>query len=234
MANAFANPSSHNFWKEARIICSCKSHTPVIDDFHGADNIALHFALHFSNKLPTLLASDSSSTCASLLGQINDNLVSEDLNLVSISIPCVCSAFSLLKPHKNNGTNLSSNHFIRALVAIELFVADFFTTILRHRYMPTALHDGILVPIPKENKDPTLSDNYHPVVLAPTLSKALEWCILLNYSGYFTTTDLQFGFKRQLPTTPCTGLIKNVVSTFVHAGSQVYGCFLDVKFSFLN
>ena len=92
MTNAFANHNSRNFWKEVRNInrsCSCKSHTPVIDGSHGADDIALHF----SNKLRTLLASDSSSSCASLLGQINDNLVSEDLNLVTISIPCVRSAF---------------------------------------------------------------------------------------------------------------------------------------------
>ena len=92
--------------------------------------------------------------------------------------------------------------------------------------MPTVLHDCILVPILKGN----LSDKYRPVALAPTFSKALEWCILLNYTGYFTTSDLQF--KRQLSTTLCTGLIKNVVSKFVHAGSQVYGCFLDASKAF--
>ena len=140
--------------------------------------------------------------------------------------------FSLLKPHKIDGTNLSSNHFIRALPAIELFVAELFTITVCHGYMPTVLRDCILVPIPKGNKDPTLSDNYRPVALAPTLSKTLEWCILLNYSGYFTTSDLQFRFKRQLSTTLCTGLIKNVVSKFVHAGSQVYGCFLDASKAF--
>ena len=83
-------------------------------------------------------------------------------------------------------------HFIRALPVIEVFVADLFTSILRHGYIPTVLHDCILVPIPKGNKDPTLSDNYCPVALAPILNKALKWCILLNYSGYFTTSDLQF------------------------------------------
>ena len=95
--------------------------------------------------------------------------------------------------------------------------------------MPSVLRDCILVPIPKGNKDPTLSDNYRPVALAPTLSKALEWYILLSYTSYFSTSDLQFGFKRQLSTTLCTGLIKNVVSKFVLAGSQVYGCFLDAS-----
>ena len=207
MATAFASPNSHNFWKVRRS-CSCKSHTPVIDGIHDDDNIALHF----SNKLRTLLTSDSSNACDSLLGQINDSLDSEDLSLVSISIPRVCSAFCLLNRNKKDGTDLSSNH---ALPAIELFVADLFTSIPRHSYMPSVLHDCILVSIPKGNKDPTLSDNYRPVALVPTLSKALEWCILLNYPSYFATSDLQFGFKRQFSTTLCTGLIKNVVSKYV-------------------
>ena len=150
---------------------------------------------------------------------------------MSISIPCVCSAFFSAKASQD-GTNLSSNHFIHALPAIELFVAELFTSTVCHGYMPTVLCDCILVPIPKGNKDPTLSDNYRPVALAPTLSKTLEWCILLNYSGYFTTSDLQFRFKRQLSTTLCTGLIKNVVYKFVQAGSQVYGCFLDASKAF--
>ena len=42
----------------------------------------------------------------------------------------------------------------------------------------TILCDCLLVPIPKGNKDPTLSDNYRLVALAPTLSKAVYWCIL--------------------------------------------------------
>ena len=99
MANAFANHNFHNFWNEVKNINksgSCNSHTPIIDDFHGADNIALHF----SNKLRTLLASDGSSSCASLLGQINDNLISEDLNLVTISIPCLFSIFSAKSPQE--------------------------------------------------------------------------------------------------------------------------------------
>ena len=111
---------------------------------------------------------------------------------------------------------------------IELFVADLFTSILRHGCMPTVFW----FPFPRGIKIRLFQIKYCPVALAPTLSKALEWCILLNYSGYFTTSDLQFGFKRQLSTTLCTGLIKNVVSKFVHAGSQVYGCFLDASKTF--
>ena len=97
MANAFANHNSRNFWKEVRNInrsCSCKSYTPVIDGFHGADN---NYCPTFFKPTSHSSGLSSSSTCDSRLGQINDNLVSDDLNLVSISIPCVRSALSLLK-----------------------------------------------------------------------------------------------------------------------------------------
>jgi len=125
-----------------------------------------------------------------------------------------------------------SDHLILAEPAIADFVATLFTCILRHGYMPLDLRDCILVPIPKPYKDPTSSDNYRPVALAPTLSKALEWSILLTYPQYFTTSDLQFGFKKGLSTSLCTGLIKNVVSRYVHHGSSVYGCFLDASKAF--
>ena len=45
--------------------------------------------------------------------------------------------------------------------------------------------DCILVPIPKDNKDHTKSDNYRGIALAPTLSKLLEWSLLLiDPSGF--------------------------------------------------
>ena len=71
--------------------------------------------------------------------------------------------------------------------------------------MPELLRDCILVPIPKGKKDPTVLDNYHPIALASTLSKALEWCILLTYPDQ---------------------------SRYVHEGSTVYACFLDASKAF--
>ena len=79
-------------------------------------------------------------------------------------------------------------------------------------------------------KDPTSSDNYCLVALAPALSKALEWSILLLY--HFTTADSQFGLKKVMSTALCTGFIKNVVSKFVHSSSSVFGCFLDASKAF--
>ena len=63
--------------------------------------------------------------------------------------------------------------------------------------------------IPKPGKDPTCSDNYRPIALAPTLSNILEWCILLIYGDSFSTSPLQFGFKPGMSADMSTGLIKN-------------------------
>jgi len=102
--------------------------------------------------------------------------------------------------------SLLSDHF----PAIEEFVANPFTSVLCHGYMPATLCDCILVPIPKGNKDPTSSENFCPVALAPSLSKTLEWSILLLYPNQFTSSDLQFDFKKEMSTSVCTGFIKNV------------------------
>ena len=102
---------------------------------------------------------------------------------------------------------------------------------LRHgyNYMPEQLRNCILVPIPKANKDHANSDSYRPISLASALSKALEWCILLQY---LTTSGLQFGFKERMSTTLCTGTVKNVISRYMHEGSSVFACFLDASKAF--
>ena len=76
--------------------------------------------------------------------------------------------------------------------------------------MPKPIRDCAIVPIPKGTGS---SDNYRSIALAPTFSKALEWCILLFY---FLTSGLQFGFKQKMSTTPCTGTVKNIVSRYMH------------------
>jgi retron-type reverse transcriptase len=53
---------------------------------------------------------------------------------------------------------------------------------------------------------PTIIDQ--SIALAPTLSKVLEWCILIQFCIAFVTSSLQFGFKPGASTDLCTGLIK--------------------------
>ena len=44
------------------------------------------------------------------------------------------------------------------------------------------------------------------------------------------TSDLQFGFKQESGI--CSGIIKNVITKYLHNGTNVFGCFLDASKAF--
>ena len=85
--------------------------------------------------------------------------------------------------------------------------------------MPQLVRDSTLVPIPK---NASVSANYHPIALSSMLSKVLERLILNKYAEFFSSSHLQFGFKSGSST---TGMVKNIVSRYIHSGSSVFGCF---------
>ena len=125
-----------------------------------------------------------------------------------------------------------SNHFIYAKDALSAPLSRLFTAMLRHGIVPDTLRDCILVPIPKPGKDPSSSDSYRPIALAPILSKVFEWCLLFQFQSCFITSSLQFGFKSGFSADLCTGLLKNVIHHYLECDSHVYGCFLDASKAF--
>ena len=98
--------------------------------------------------------------------------------------------------------------------------------------MPHCLRDCVLTPIPKSGKDISSSQNYRAIALASSLSKVLEHLIVKKYSSFLSTSHLQFGFKSGFSTTLRTGVLKNVVSCYIHRCSSVLGCFLDASKAF--
>ena len=98
----------------------------------------------------------------------------------------------------------------------------FFTSVVRHGYMPHCLRDCVLTPIPKSGKDISSSQNYRAIALASSLSKVLEHLILKKYSSFLSTSHLQFGFKSGFSTTLCTGVLFHVIST---VALQCWGVF---------
>ena len=215
--------------------CVNKSNKPLsassVDGVSGSN----HISQLFSSKLERLLNSQPSTGCDSLRSSLLFSLSADDLKAVSISEECVVDAFSYLKLGKSDSSRLMSDHLIHAQPAICSSLASLFTAVLRHGYMPKPIRDCTIVPIPKGNKYLSSSDNYRPTALAPTLSKALEWCIL-SYPDHFLTSGLQFGFKQKMSTTPRTGAFKNYLhensAHYLHENSAVFACFLDASKAF--
>ena len=151
---------------------------------------------------------------------------------VSFTEEEVFDAINQLNPSKSDSHGIFSEHLKSCCSVIALPLSLFFTAIVRHGHMPQLLRDSTLVPVPKNNKDASVSTNYRPIALLSTLSKVLEQLILCKYSNIFTSNHLQFGFKPGSSTSLCTGMVKNIVSRYIHNGSSVLGCFLDASKAF--
>ena len=224
LACSFSRKRKDRFWSDIRRLnnsSTCCS-APVLDGISGSRNIANMLASKFGG----FLNKHSSSSRDTLHISIQSSLTESQRNAVDISGDDVLEALCQLKKNKSDACGVSSEHLMFASPAIAEPLAIFFTAILRHRYMPQNLCDCVLVPIPKGNKDASCSQNYRPIALASSVSKVLEQVILSKYEMYFCSNPLQFGFKPGYSTTLCTGIVKNVVSRYIHNGSAVLGCML--------
>ena len=55
---------------------------------------------------------------------------------------------------------------------------------------------------------------------------------MIQFNDYFVTSPLQFGFKKSMSTTLCTGLVKNISAHYMTHGSPVYSCLFDANKAF--
>ena len=154
----------------------------VLIIFH---NFSLHYTTFWTHKIIMVVTH-------SMFTSLYASLKAADLNDLIVSEECVDCAFAHLKCGKSNSTSTLSDQLIYALPALCRPLVP------RHPqtwFMPKSLRNCILVPTPKAS----ISDNYLPISVVPTLSKALEWCILLIYPKHFLTSGLQFSFKAKYP-----------------------------------
>ena len=201
-----------------------------VDGIHGLQDI--HVADTFASRVSGYLNTHDPCLRDDLLSSLSSNISNAEIASFSISAQRIHSAFSKLKLSKSDGSILVSDHLIMCLPVIAEPLSGLFTAMIRHSFMPKLLGDCTLVPIPKRGKDPSVSSSYRAITLAPTLSKALEWCLLLQFPDQFSSSGFQFGYKRFMSTSLCTGTVKNVVHQYVCNGSHVYGCLLDASKAF--
>ena len=154
------------------------------------------------------------------------------LAIINLFLHVIEVALGKLKRGKSDGDTFMSDHIIEAPSSTCQFLAQLFTSMLRHGFMPLSFRDATTQPIPKESKDPSLSVNYCGIALASSLSRVMEWSILLTWESFFTTSDLQFGFKSGFSTTLSTGVLKAVINCYLNNGSKVYACLIDASKAF--
>ena len=96
-----------------------------------------------------------------------------------------------------------------------------------------SMNISTLVPIPKNNKK-SLNDsaNYRAIALSSVVGKLMDNIIMSKYSDVFTTSDLQFGFKKKHSTTHCTFVANEVIHYYNRNGTSVNAVLLDASKAF--
>ena len=159
---ALCNANISNFWKQVKAMKSSSPSTSLVVDGYTNDSD------NFQAKLANLLNSDDPDA-GMLFSKSFQRISPLDLEDTFVSECIVSEPLLTLGLDKSDGTGLSSNHFFVAASVLAAPLSDLFTAVLRHGYMPSAVRNYILLPIPKPHKDPTVSDSYRPIALAPIL-----------------------------------------------------------------
>ena len=228
-ASSFTSRKKDQFWCEVRRLNRVrKSIAPCVDGVTGAQ----HIANLFSSRFESLLNKHPPSSPSDLLSSVQAYLSSSVYEDISFTEDEVYDAIGQLRSKMSDTTGIFTEHLKLSRSVIALPLSLFFTTIVRHGHMPQLIRDSTLVPIPKNNKVASVSANYRPIALSSMLSKVLERLLLNKYAEFFSSSHLQFGFKSGSSTTLCAGMVKNIVSRYIHSGSSVFGCFLDASRAF--
>ena len=221
LASLFAKKKKSSFWSAVKSLNRRSTgQADTVDGVSGERGIANLMASKLENIFNThpSVSRDQSSSVNSLVSssQLADIHVTEDE---------VIDAILSLKPHKSDASGMSTELLKCVIPIVSKPLAALLTASLRHGYIPKCFRDSVVRPIPKSGKNVSVSDNYRPISLASNFSKIIEYIILEKYSNYFTSNVLQFSFKAGSSTSLCTGLVKNIVSRYIHNGSNVLGCF---------
>ena len=101
-------------------------------------------------------------------------------------------------------------------------------------HIPANFGASYTVPIPKcDGRVRALAvDDFRGISISPIISKVFELAILDRYASYFSTSDHQFGFKKNTSSMHAVYCVRNVVESFTNNGSTVNVCALDLSKAF--
>ncbi|GFT72107.1 probable RNA-directed DNA polymerase from transposon BS [Trichonephila clavipes] len=126
-----------------------------------------------------------------------------------------------LKPNKSPGIDLITNRILKILpTKFIIFIALLFNMLLENCYFPKSWRMAVVIPILKPNSDDSNPQNYRPISLLSTLSKAYEFVILNRLNQHCLARNIiipeQHGFVTKCSTV--TQLLR--VTELVHTGFQ--------------
>ena len=221
-------------------VSECKRVYPVVEGCYNEQLACEAFKTHFEkscnnnsndfNLKMQKIFLNKMITCFKSLN-VNDDSFYDNM----FSVEVIDIAIAKLSTGKAPGHDgIMTEHLTHAHPVLYIALSRLFYFILRCGYVPNDFGNGLLIPIVKDTNKRGVQpvDNFRGITLSPIISKVFEHCIVLLYSKYFTTSERQFGFKRDTGCTQAIFCVRKVIDFFVENESTVNMCFLDVSKAF--
>ena len=130
---------------------------------------------------------------------------------------------------------LTSEHLLYCHPSLSLILTRLFKLISITTYIPQGFKYNYLVPIPKtkDHRGKALKyDDFRGIAISPILSKVFEYCLLDRCESFFSSSDNQFGFKKNTGCSNAIFSVRKTVEKYVNDGSTVNLCAIDLSKAF--
>ena len=220
------------FWQNIKSLNPANKTIPTsVDGKQGSSEIAKLFRSKYEllyNSVPT-----SGSVLSGISNEIDDRLSHDPIDCY-VTPYMICTCISKLKKNKSDGDRgFNSNHLIYGCHRLNVILSILFNSMMSHGYYPQELLKSTIISIPKDRSASlSNSDNYRGISLFNSMCKLFDYVIIELSGTSLSTSDMQFGFKREHSTTMCTVILKEVVNHYIDGNSNVYCCLLDASKAF--
>ena len=129
---------------------------------------------------------------------------------------------------------ISSEHVIYSGVLARSTLTWLMNGMINSCVIPPRLKKGLIVSIPKPNKDCLIKENNRGLTLLPTYYKILEKLIMMRENGWIQTTiaPIQSCGKDHVSCVHTSFAVQQTVTMHINEGKTVHGGFMDTKKAF--
>ena len=224
------------FWKCWRAKFECSSKCVEVDNCVDSDVVVNKFASHFSAaytpndvvKADKILENYSRMRVGYCGLPITNGQVI-DTELVSSVI------FRLQGGKAPDIAGLTSEHLVHSHPSVSVVLCKLFKLIMQRRYVPVGFRHSYIVPIPKikDTRVKSMSCNdFRGIAISPIVSKVFEHCVLDRFRTCFSSSEAQFGFKKDLGCRNAIYMARSIVDKIIAGGNTVSICAIDLNKAF--
>ncbi len=225
------------FWKTwSKKFCqNSLKPTCILNGQSGDDNIRKEFTEYYKSVFsPNTAGADD--CFKSEVDELLSDARSAGNNALppAIDISTLQQCIGILKPHKAAGPDdICNEHIIYGGAQLSVHLCLLFNAMLRHSFIPTAFHYGVIIPLLKnKHGDASKLDMYRGITLSVVVSKLFEQVLLSLFGDSLTSDSLQFGFKKNSSCSHALFTLGETVKYFTKRGSKIHCVSLDASKAF--